>query len=123
MRNYKGFSLMLAISLLSFGACSTVSPSVSADPTITGGENWSFKAKSVDTGVEETIKIYVLDSGAKTELGEMTLSMINHSGTFSKKYKGKDIQVNCRAVDEGGGSTNDSCMVYINGKAGPKLEL
>lgn len=123
MKNVKsGIAVCGFVSLLALGACSSMSPVVGVDPTLSGGQDWRFSAEETSEGVAETIKVYVSDSGEKTELGSVVLSMIKSSATIEKDYKGKRITAQCRAVDTGG-SSNDSCLIYINGKRGPKLRL
>ena len=89
---------------------------------MSGGHDWKFSAESNDVGVAETIKVFLTDNGAKTELGSVELSMIKRNGTIEKDYEGKHVTAQCRALDEGGSSV-DSCIIYINGKRGPKLRL
>lgn len=110
------------LGLLSLGACSSVSPLVGVDPALSGGQDWKFSAKETSEGVAETIKVYVTDNGVETKLGEVGLNMVKSSGNIETTYKGKPISVQCRAVDTGG-SSNDSCIVYVSGKRGPKLRL
>ena len=119
----KSLSVSIAVSvLLSACATSSVSPLVGVDPALSGGQPWKFSAKESGTGITDTIRVFVADNNTETKLGAVTLSLMKSSDNINTTYKGKQIQVQCRAVDTGG-STNDSCIVYIDGKRGPKLRL
>ena len=122
MKKFKlGFFVICGLVL---GACSSVSdsPLVGVDPALSGGKDWKFSAEGIEGMLVDTIKVFVTDNGEKTELGTVDLSMSKRNGVIEKDYKGKHITAQCRALDEGGSSV-DSCIIYINGKRGPKLRL
>ena len=120
----KLFSLLsLSALALTFSACSSITPLVGADESLTGGQKWLFSAKEASNGITDTISIYLTKSGEKMALGDMTITPIQPAGILEKTIDNKLVSVQCRSADTGGLSATDSCIVYINGKQAAKLYL
>jgi hypothetical protein len=90
--------------------------SVTSSPRISTPSGLTFRSETSQGIVSDNISVFVQDqtSGVEKKIGSVTLSLTHNSETIHKRFEGRNIQVQCRAVDKGG-TTDDSCLVYVNG--------